>query len=78
MDNKIVQEIQRSLGRIEGGQSEMLRRFDDLDRKVIAHDVRLDKIEQFNAAQKARLGIFGGGVAIIVSIAWDFIKSKFK
>lgn len=78
MENRVVQEIQRSLGRIEGGQSEMLRRFDSVEKRLTDHGERIDKIEQQNSAQKAKMGIIGGGVAIVISIAWDFIKSKFK
>lgn len=66
-------EIQRSLGRIEGGQTEVLKQLETIAARINKHE---DHIEKLNAFKNKALG-FCAIVGLFTSLFVQLIKQKF-
>lgn len=66
------QEVQRSLGRIEGGIQAIDKRLDMIDGRITGHSGRINELEDKQAKMEGKAAILGviGGSAVGVFFWW--------
>ena len=64
-------EIQRSLGRIEG-------KLDGIKDSVDQHSKDIQKLQTGQTNLKIKLGGLAGGASLVVLVAFEWVKSQFK
>ena len=71
------QEVQRSLGRIEGGVQEITRQLEKIDVRITGHSGRINAVEDKQATMEGKAAVLGviGGSAVGVFLWW--IKDMF-
>ena len=71
MDN-----IERSLGRIEGKLDGITTRLDRLNGRVDTHETTIDKIDRKIAVIQTKAATFGTIAGAIVVLGWEYIRGK--
>lgn len=71
-------EIQRSLGRIEGKLDGALLHLEKINGRLDKHGSRLDLFDANMTEVKTKATIYGGIAGTAVMVAWQFIKDKIK
>ena len=76
MEQSQHNEIQRSLGRIEGHQAEIIKRLDKMNGKIIDHDVKLDKLKTAQTTTKVQLGMIATGASLVIAFIFKFVNDR--
>jgi hypothetical protein len=71
------EEIQRSLGRIEGKLDGLNKRIDVSNGRLIKHEQDLNKLKTGQTILKTKAAIFAAGGALIVLIVFEYVKFQF-
>ena len=71
------EEIQRSLGRIEGGVQGIKEELKQLNGRVLKQGEDIVTLQVQQVSLKTKIAILGASIAFSVSMLWDFIKSQF-
>ena len=71
-------EIQRSLGRIEGPQAEIIKRLDKINGRLDNHSKNIAELKTGQTVLKTKATIFGGIAGVVIISVWEFIRSQMK
>ena len=71
------EEIQHSLGRIEGKLDGLNKRIDVSNGRLIKHEQDLNKLKTGQTILKTKAAIFAAGGALIVLIVFEYVKFQF-
>ena len=69
-------EIQRSLGRIEGHQEEIIERLNKINGKIIDHDIKIDKLKTAQTTTKVQLGMIATGASLVIAFIFKFVNDR--
>ena len=71
-------EIQRSLGRIEGKLGEMNNHLVRINGRLDIHSKSISELKTGQTVLKTKATVFGGIAGVVIVSAWEFIRSQVK
>ena len=76
MEQSQHEEIQRSLGRIEGHQSEIIKRLDKINGRLEDHAEQIGKLKTWQTTIKTQVGILAAGASLGIAFVFKFINDR--